>query len=120
MLIPRSLPITVTCGCGASGALSAGAADSAAWACPACGTRYATSGLDTADLARRLAAVKRYVWGGAATILLIAVVLALVRPVALLTVPVLLGVYYFYVMPRYRRKLRELYASLPEWQLRAQ
>jgi hypothetical protein len=113
----RSLPITVTCGCGGSGRLPAG---SDAWTCPACARRYGTDGLDTTDLARRLAVVKRYAWGGVLAILLLAGVLALVRPAALLSVPVLLGGYYFFVMPRYRRKLRELYASLPEWQLRPQ
>lgn len=117
MRSPRSLPITVTCACGATGPLSAG---SDAWACPACGIRYATEGLDVSGLARQLTVIKRYVWGGVVAIFLVAVVLALVRPVALFSVPVLLGAYYFFVMPRYRRRLRDLYASLPEWRLRVQ
>jgi hypothetical protein len=107
----------VTCGCGASGRLTVGAAT---WSCSSCGRRYVTEGLDVSGLARQLAVIKRYVWAGAVAILLVVGVLAFVRPAALLTVPVLLGVYYFYVMPRYRRKLRDLYASLPEWRLRAQ
>jgi hypothetical protein len=113
----RGLPITVTCACGGSSRLPS---RSDAWCCPACGQSYRTDGLDTADLARRLAAVKRYAWAGAAAVLVICGVLAAVRPEALLAAPVLLAAYYFFIQPRYRRELRELYASLPEWQLRRQ
>jgi hypothetical protein len=113
----RRLAITVTCPCGGSGPLPA---RSDAWSCPDCGQGYRADGLDTADLARRLAAVKRYVWGGAAAICVLAGVLAVIRPAALLAVPVLLAAYFFFVQPRYRRKLRDLYESLPEWQLRPQ
>lgn len=111
----RTLPITVTCGCGGAGPL---AARSATWSCPRCGKAYAADGLDTAGLARRLAVVKAYAWGGVAAVGVVAGVLAAVRPAALLATPLLLGAYYFAAAPRYRRKLRELYASLPEWRLR--
>lgn len=113
----RGLPIVVTCACGGSGRLPS---RSDAWSCPACGQAYRTDGLEVADVARRLAVVKRYAWGGVIAVLVICGALAVIRPEALLAAPLLLGAYYFFIQPRYRRKLRELYESLPEWQLRPQ
>ena len=112
-----SLQLTVTCRCGASGGLAVG---EGAWTCPSCERQYGTSGVDTSEYLRvthQLAVIKRYAWGGGAVILAVTGAIALVRPTALLAAPVLLAGYYFWYLPRYRRQLRAVYASLPEWRL---
>jgi hypothetical protein len=110
----NQLPIAVTCGCGTSAPLRAGSPD---WTCPACGQNYTTAGLDTGELGHKLSVIKRQVWAGAVLILVVIGALAVYRPAVLLAAPVLLGGYYFCYLPRYRRQLRALYESLPEWRL---
>src|SRR5260370_39509111 len=125
----RALPITVTCACGASGPLSAvspavagpavtsTAARPPDWSCPSCGQAYRTDGLDPSAVSRQLAVAKRYAWAGVPAVLVICGALAFVRPTVLFAIPVLLGAYYAVILPRSRRKLRDVYASLPEWRV---
>src|SRR5712664_183507 len=113
----RTLPITVTCACGASGPLSAAspaaagpaaastamasmAARPADWSCPSCGQAYRTDGLDPSAVSRQLAVAKLYAWAGVPAVLLICGALAFVRPTVLLAIPVLLGAYYAVILPR--------------------
>jgi hypothetical protein len=108
--------LKVTCACGATG----GARHGAPWHCPACGAGWET-GAAGEDYARFDAAIRRIkgqAAGGAIGILAIAGVLAVViGPQVLLSAPVALGLYYIVFLPSYRRRLRALYARLPQWSL---
>ena len=110
----RTVPTTVACGCGGSGPLLA---RSPAWHCPHCGTAYKTDGLDPSDVSHQLAIVKRMAWAGVIAVLALVGALAFVAPAVLIATPALLAAYYYSILPWYRRRLRGIYAALPEWRL---
>jgi hypothetical protein len=109
--------LKVTCACGATG----GARHGATWHCPACGAGWRTDASGREEYARFDSALRRIKWqaaGGAIVILAAAGVLAVVAgPQALLSAPVALGLFYIVFLPSYRRRLRALYARLPQWSL---
>jgi hypothetical protein len=113
----RAIPVTVTCSCGGTAALSPHAA---VWTCPHCHLSYLTERPELAHLDHQLKMVKWLAWGGVLGILALVGALALVSPGILIMTPALLGAYYFLILPRYRARLRAIYDSLPEWQLRPQ
>lgn len=113
----RGAQITVRCDCGAVGYVPYGER----WACAGCGRRWNTSQIPAEEYWGIMRDMRRM------RLTVIGTVLALVIPVAtlaaiagvqlLLLLPVLMGFWFMFYMPRWRRQVRERARSLRSWKL---
>jgi hypothetical protein len=110
------IALTVRCGCGATGQARYGAP----WRCASCGTRWQTAGgqdQDYRDFRTELRKIRLLVAGGLVIVAACAVLTAIEGTRVLLSGLIALALYYIVVLPMYRRRLRALYANLPQWRL---
>jgi hypothetical protein len=110
-------PITVKCECGAVKHVPYGEV----WTCEGCGRRWNTGQIDADEYYAILREMRRFrlsAIGAAAVLALVFTILALVVSQSLfLLLPVVLGGWYVWYMPLWRRKVRRRARSLPTWQL---
>ena len=111
-------PITITCECGETRRVPYGER----WNCEHCGRRWNTAQIPAAEYDGILRDMRRFrlsAIGYAIVIGVTFVVLAVVVSESLfLLMPVVLGAWYIFYMPMWRRKVRRRARSLPTWQLR--
>lgn len=109
-------PITVKCDCGRVEHVRYGET----WSC-ACGRRWNTAQIASQEYEAILREMRRFrlsaigaavVVGGVFTVLALAVSQSL-----FLLLPVVLGVWYMWYMPLWRRKVRRRARNLPTWRL---
>jgi hypothetical protein len=110
-------PITLTCECGASEAVPYGER----WQCRKCGRTWDTSQIPEEDYEQVLRIQRRY--RIVPMVLLILVVatailfIVLGRALAVILVPFVLTIWFMFIRPLQRRRLRSRIAALPEWKL---
>jgi hypothetical protein len=113
----RGPPITIRCECGQTRQVPYGER----WVCEGCGRRWNTSQIPAAEYEGILREMRRFrlsAIGFAAVIGVAFVVLALVVSESMfLLLPIVLGGWYLFYMPMWRRKVRRRARSLPTWQL---
>lgn len=111
-------PITVKCDCGLVEYVPYGDA----WECPKCGRRWNTNQIPAEEYHGILTQMKRYrlqAIGVAACFGVVFAVGALVMGQrVMLFVPFVMGGWFFFYMPQWRRKVRAAARNLPTWQLR--
>jgi hypothetical protein len=116
----RGAPITIRCECGRTEHVPYG--DS--WRCEGCGRRWNTNQIPAEDYWRIMRDMRRFRLVAIAVALVIALVFAVlifaVSHSFLLLVPLVLGGWYIWYMPWWRRKVRQRARSLPTWELRAE
>ena len=110
-------PITVKCECGVAEHVRYGEA----WTCPTCGLRWNTRQIAAEEYEAILREMRRFrlsaigaagVFGGGFVLLAL-----LVSQSLFLLLPVVLGAWYVWYMPLWRRKVRRRARSLPTWHL---
>jgi Flp pilus assembly protein TadB len=110
-------PITLTCECGASQAVPYGERRQ----CTKCGRIWDTSQIPEADYDAVLRIQRRYrivpmvlLIVAAATVILF---IALGRALAVVLLPFVLTLWFMFIRPLQRRRLKAQIAALPEWKL---
>jgi hypothetical protein len=110
-------PITLTCECGQSQAVPYGER----WRCQKCGRTWDTSQIPAEDYDRVLRIQRRYrivpmllLIVAAATVVLFMV---LGRALAVILLPLVLTIWFMFIRPLQRRRLKSQIAALPEWKL---
>jgi Flp pilus assembly protein TadB len=110
-------PITVKCECGELEHVPYGEV----WECERCGRRWNTGQIPAEEYAAILHEMKRFRLLAIAAALLFAAVFAILALVVsqslLLLLPAVLGMWYVWYMPHWRRKVRRRARNLPTWQL---
>ena len=110
-------PITLTCECGQTQAVPYGER----WQCSKCRRTWDTSQIPEADYEAVLRIQRRYriipmlllLIAGATVVLFV----ALGRVLAVILLPLVLSLWFMFVRPLQRRRLKEQIAALPEWKL---
>jgi hypothetical protein len=110
-------PITLTCECGETQAVPYGER----WQCRKCRRTWDTSQIPEEEYKQVLRIQRRYrlvpmvllILTGAAVVLFI----ALGRALAVVLLPLILTLWFMFIRPLQRRRLRERIAALPEWKL---
>ena len=114
----RGAPITVRCDCGEVRRVAYGER----WTCEKCGRRWNTAQIPADAYWGIMREMRRYrfsVIGMAIAITAVFGVLGVVAGGQFFTlIPVVLGVWFLWYMPFWRRKVRRRARSLPRWQLR--
>jgi hypothetical protein len=113
----RGAPITVKCDCGALQHVPYGET----WSCPECARRWNTNQIPASEYWGIMHEMRRY----RVQVIVIALVLgatfailfATTGPGAMSLLPLAMGGWYFFYMPRWRKKVRARARSLPKWQL---
>jgi hypothetical protein len=113
----RGAQITVRCDCGEVGYVAYGER----WACPKCRRSWNTTQIPAEEYWGIMRDMRR------SRITVIAVALSLVVPVAalapilgvriLMLLPLVMGFWFMFYMPRWRRRVREQARSLRKWKL---
>ena len=114
----RGAPVTIRCECGRVEHVPYGER----WRCEDCGRRWNTNQIPAEEywgIMREMRKFRLVAIAAAVVIALIFVVLALVvsRSVLIL-LPLVLGGWYIWYMPWWRRKVRQRARRLPTWELR--
>lgn len=116
----RGAPITVKCDCGQVQYVPYGDV----WECPHCGRRWNTNQIPAEEYWGIMHEMRRYRIQVIAVAVAIgggfAFLFATTGPGALSLVPIVLGGWYLFYMPRWRKKVRVRARSLPKWQLHAE
>jgi hypothetical protein len=116
-LAVKGPPITVKCECGALEHVPYGDV----WTCGQCGRRWNTNQIAAEEYDAILREMKRFrlsAIGAAIVIAAVFGILALVVSSGLfLLLPVVLGGWYIWYMPLWRRRVRRRARSLPKWNL---
>ncbi|HZD67084.1 MAG TPA: hypothetical protein VE152_13390 [Acidimicrobiales bacterium] len=111
------LRIRVRCHCGEDASVPLGQV----WQCPQCARRWDTGQISHRGYDEVVASLRRIKRGALAGLVVIVVLtgvgFAMVSHAVVLDAPVVLAVFYFWYLPRYRRRLRRVYATLPTWEL---
>jgi len=114
----RGAPITVKCDCGQVRYVPYGER----WECPECHRTWDTGQIPEREYWGIMREMRRYRLQVIATALIIFVPLGILGAFAgtkfFLLIPVVMGAWYFFYMPRWRQKVRRRARSLPTWQLR--
>ena len=116
----RNVPgaqITVRCDCGQMRYLAYGEE----WVCEQCGRRWNTSQIPADEYWGIMREMRRYrlnVMGFAVVVAVSAIVLGLTLGVQFFfLMPLVLGFWFLFYMPRWRQKVRARARSLPTWKL---
>ncbi len=113
----RGAPITVKCDCGQSKYVPYGDV----WECPTCGRRWNTGQIPADEYWGIMHRMRRYrlqVMGAAVAIAGgFALLGAFVGQQFFYLMPVVLGFWFIFYMPQWRRKVRREARSLPTWHL---
>ena len=114
----RGAQITVRCDCGEITYLGYGER----WACPKCRRSWNTAQIPEDEywgIMRDMRNLRLTTMGIAACLILPFIALApFLGPRILLLVPLVMGFWYLFYMPRWRRRVREQTRSLRKWKLR--
>jgi fatty acid desaturase len=114
----RGAPITVRCDCGDVRYVPYGER----WTCEQCGRRWNTAQIPAEAYWGIMREMRRYRLSVMGTALAIVAVFALLGAFAggrfLLLMPIVLGFWFLWYMPLWRRKVRRRARNLPRWQLR--
>jgi hypothetical protein len=110
-------PITVKCECGETKHVPYGER----WTCEQCGRRWNTGQIAPEEYEAILREMKRFRLNAIAAAVVCAVVFTIlalfVSQSLFLLLPVVLGAWYIWYMPFWRRKVRRRARSLPTWHL---
>jgi hypothetical protein len=113
----RGAPITVKCDCGQIQYVPYGER----WECPGCDRVWDTGQIPEAEYWGIMHEMRRYRLQVIAAALAIFIPLGvlgfLAGPRFFLMIPVAMGAWFFFYMPRWRRKVRTRARNLPTWQL---
>jgi len=113
----RGAPITVKCDCGRVEHVPYGDA----WVCPDCGQRWNTTQIPSEEYWGIMREMRRYRLQAIGVALSIgggfAILAATTGPRSIAVMPLVMGGWFFFFMPRWRRKVRASARSLPRWQL---
>ena len=113
----RGAAITIKCDCGQVEYVPYGDA----WTCPKCSRRWNTNQIPAEEYWGIMREMRRYRIQAIAIALIIGVgfafLFATTGPGAISLIPFVLGGWYFFYMPQWRRKVRARARSLPTWQL---
>jgi hypothetical protein len=113
----KGAPITVKCDCGEIQYVAYGDV----WECSTCGRRWNTEQIPAEEYWGVMREAKRQrllMMGVAVAIAVGFALLALTMgPAAWGLAPIVIGAWFLFLMPRWRRKLRVQARSLPRWQL---
>lgn len=113
----RGAAITVKCDCDRVEYVAYG--DS--WTCPDCGRRWNTNQIPAEEYWGIMREMRGYRLRVIAVALIFAVVFAVLLittgPGAVSLVPLVMGAWFFYYMPRWRQRVRRAARSLPTWEL---
>ena len=113
----RGAAITIKCDCGQVEYVPYGDA----WTCPKCSRRWNTNQIPAEEYWGIMHEMRRYRIQAIAIALVIGVGFAFLfvttGPGAISLVPFVLGGWYFFYMPQWRRKVRARARSLPTWQI---
>jgi hypothetical protein len=113
----RGAQITVRCDCGAVGYIPYGQR----WACPGCRRTWNTNQIPAEEywgIMRDMRRMRISVIGTALALVVPIAVLSLFAGIRiLLLLPVVMGFWFMFYMPRWRRRVRERARSLRKWQL---
>jgi hypothetical protein len=114
----RGPPITVACDCGEMQHVSYGDT----WECPGCGRRWNTAQIPREDYEGLLRDMRRLRLVPIAVALVTTLVFGLlaifVAESLFLLVPLVLGLWFLWYMPWWRRRIRRRARSSPKWKLR--
>jgi hypothetical protein len=114
----RAPPITVACDCGEMKHVSYGET----WVCERCGRRWNTNQIPAEEywgILRDMRRMRLGVIGIAVGLAVVFGLLALLVAESLfLLLPLVLGGWFFWYMPWWRRKVRRHARNLPKWNLR--
>jgi hypothetical protein len=118
MALVRGAPITVRCDCGDVQHVPYGET----WECPTCGKRWNTTQIPAEQYWGIMEDMRRF------RLQVMGIAVAIAVPFALLGLfvgqrffllfPLVLGFWFFFFMPQWRRKVRAATRSLPTWHLR--
>jgi hypothetical protein len=114
----RGAPITVKCDCGEVAYVAYGDV----WACPTCGRRWRTSQIPEDEYWGIMHEMRRYRLEVLVASLVVGLSFAVVLiyfgkryfPMAILV----MSLWFFFYMPRWRKRVRQRARNLPRWQLR--
>jgi Flp pilus assembly protein TadB len=113
----RGPPITVRCECGEFRYLAYGER----WRCERCGRTWDTGRIPEEDYAAVRSIQRRYIAVplGALVVVLATAILFMIygRIYAIVLLPMALTIWFTFIRPLQRRRLRERIAELPEWKL---
>ncbi|MBI3647258.1 MAG: hypothetical protein HY240_00610 [Actinobacteria bacterium] len=113
----RGATITIKCDCGQVQYVPYGES----WTCPACGRRWNTNQIPAEEywgIMREMRGYRLRVIGVALILAgVFAVLFITTGPGAISLVPLVMGGWFFFYMPRWRRKVRAATRRLPKWQL---
>jgi hypothetical protein len=116
----RGAPITIRCDCGEQRPVRYG--DS--WTCQSCGRTWNTADIPADEYWGAMRAVRRYkvaVWGITAAVLAVFLPLALLVALQYFVFAILiLGAFYFFVLPRWRGRVLAQSQNRPSWKLHPQ
>ena len=114
----RGAPITIKCDCGQVQYVPYGDV----WECPQCGRRWNTNQIPAEEYWKIMHGMRRYRIQAIVTALVFgagfAALSILMGPRVFILIPVVMGGWFFFYMPQWRRKVRAAARNLPKWQLR--
>lgn len=113
----RGPPITVACDCGEMQHVDYGDV----WECPECGRRWNTAQIPEEDYEGLLRDMRRMrlvpIGVALGTTLLFALLAIVVATSVFMLLPVVLGMWFLWYMPWWRRRIRRRARSAPKWKL---
>lgn len=113
----RGAPITIRCDCGDVRPVHYGDR----WTCARCGKTWNTAQIPAEEYWETMRALRRYrllVWGVTLVVLAIVVPLSLLIAFQVFVFAILvLGAFYFYLLPRWRGKVLDQIRDRPTWKL---
>ena len=113
----RGAPITIRCDCGDARPVAYGDR----WTCARCGKTWNTAQIPAEEYWGLMRSVRRYrllVWGVTAVVLAVIIPLSLLVAFQMFVFAILiLGAFYFYLLPRWRGKVLAEMRDRPSWKL---
>lgn len=114
----RGAPITIRCDCGEQRPVAYGEK----WTCASCGRTWNTAQIPAEEYWGAMRALRRYqltVWGITAAVIAVIVPLALLLAFQIFILAILvLGAFYFFVLPKWRGRVLARMRDRPSWNLR--
>lgn len=113
----RAVPITIRCDCGQQCPVAYGAR----WTCAGCGRTWNTAQIPEEEYRHTIRALRRYqliTWGITAAVLAVVIPLAIIVAFQVFVFAILiLGGFYFYLLPKWRGRVLAQMRDRPTWNL---